>query len=168
MSTLLIYLKHMYHIDLSNTPVNAEVTVTLMKGHLHDPDVGCVAVREVQNEIRCRARSEPNETPARIVQEVTNAITIEEVLMRLPERQTLLRGVNRAQNSERPRNPRNLDELEIEAPYDSTIDGETFLQQDTTLPDGSRLLMFYSENDLRKLCASESVAVDGTFKSVPR
>lgn len=74
-------------LDLDNVPVNTTIPVTLMKRHLHDPDEAGVIVEETVNEIKRRARLQPNGAPSSIIQEVTNEIESEEVLMRLPERQ---------------------------------------------------------------------------------
>lgn len=156
------------YMDLEATPINTNVEVTLMKEHLHDPDSAEILVRETVNEIRRRAECEPNIAPLRIIQTVTNPINNPEILVRLPERQTLARGVNRAQNRSRPSNPHNLAEFHITHPYDRTLGDELFLQLDTTLTDGTHLIMLYTENDLRRLCASGVVFADGTYRSVPR
>ena len=52
------------------------------------------------------------------------------LLMRLPQRQTLLRDVNRAQNRTRPLNPHTL-AFDVVAPYDMTLNDEFFLQYDS-------------------------------------
>lgn len=102
------------------------------------------------------------------IQGVTNRIEDEEILIRLPEHQNVARIVNRTQNSTRPRNPITLDEFRIEPPYNLSIGGDVFLQLDTILSDETKLIMLYTEPDLRKLCTSSAVFNYGTFKSVPR
>ena len=117
--------------------------------------------------VRERAASEPNEAPARIIQGVVNEIQKEELLMRLPERQTMLRSINIIQNRQRPPLPRNLDELNISHPYDKTLRGDSFLQYDSNI-NGDRLIIFYTPQCLRLLCESETIFSDGTFKTSPR
>lgn len=155
-------------VDLASIPINSEVEVTLMKTHLHASDQAEIVVKEKMDEMKRRARSEPNEPPAMIVQEVTSTIRDEEVLVRLRERQTLMRGINRWQNSERPQNPQTLGDVQIREPYTLTKSGERFLQLDIEVTDGNKILMFYTEPDLRRLCDSESDFMDGTFSTAPR
>lgn len=154
--------------DLNTIPVNTRVQVTIMKPHLHDQDQEEIEVMETRNEIRRRARSEPNENPANIIREATSFIQNEEVLVRLPERQTLMRGINRWQNSQRPTNPNTLEEIRIVEPYNLTNQGEVFLQLDTDMGDNNKLLIFYTETNLTNLCSGRQWFMDGTFKTAPR
>lgn len=109
-----------------------DVPVKLGKPHItHGSDPGEVQVQRVLQDIRQRARSHPNEQPLRIVQEVCGNLVSSEVIMRMPSRQTILRGVNRVQNRQRPRNPQNLNDLVITSPYDVTFSGTQFLQYDS-------------------------------------
>lgn len=155
------------YLDLETVAVGTEVDVILRKEHLHEPDFAEVEIRERVNTMKDIAERDPNVNPSMIVQEVTNEITDEEVLQRLPERQTLLRGINRAQNRNRPANPLSLNDLNFRSPYTETLNGERFLQYDTELADGNRVVIFYTIDDLRRLCSSESIFMDGTFKTVP-
>lgn len=58
-------------------------------------------------------------------------ISNEEVVMRFPARQTLLRNINKIQNRQRPLNPRALADVVIEYPYSTAYSGEPFLQFDS-------------------------------------
>lgn len=87
--------------DLKTILLDTVVDVTLRKEHLHAPDEVEVEVREVVNQIRERARSEPNETPGVIIREVVNEIDDEELLQRLPEKQALMLVFCNSSNFER-------------------------------------------------------------------
>lgn len=80
------------YYNLETVPVDTQVTITLGKEHLHEPDDAEIQVQDVMRALRTRAASEPNEPPSRLVQGIINEVQDEEVLMRLPERQTMLRG----------------------------------------------------------------------------
>lgn len=111
--------------------LDQEVQVTLGKRHLHDADEAAVQIHQVMHTIKKRARSRPNEQPLAIVQEALAMVENNEVLARIPQRQTILRSVNDIQNRTRPRNPRSLNEIIIASPYDRTLTGAPFLQFDS-------------------------------------
>lgn len=78
--------------DLNAIPVNTDVAVAERMPHTNSVDHGEIAVQTVRRDLRERAQSEPNVPPSLLVQEVRNSIEDEETLMRMPERQTLLRA----------------------------------------------------------------------------
>lgn len=156
------------YFDLKTVPINTEVDVTLMKDHTHGRDDVAIEVREVVTEIKRRERSQPNSSPAEIIRDVTSTVERNEVLQRLPERQTIMRSLHRAQNIRRPAIPRTLDEVLINGPYALMMNAQQFLQHDIYLADGNRLVIFYSIDDLRRLCLSDAIYLDGTFKTAPR
>ena len=59
-----------------------------------------IQVRETMNNIKRKANENPNQPPSAIVQEQIHGVTNEESVVLLPERQSLLRTVNRLQNLE--------------------------------------------------------------------
>lgn len=135
--------------DLNTAPIGLEVRVAERKPHSHGVDQGENEVQTVRRNLRQRAESEPNVAPSLLVQEVLNEVEDEEVLMRIAERQTLVRAVHRAQTRTRPRNPRNIDELVIVPPYSTTLGGEPFVQLDV-VEDGIRVVMLYTvEGELK-------------------
>lgn len=118
-------------ITAFETQQNESVAVKLGKLHMHDADFARNRIHAVVQTIKRRARSEPNERPLNIVRSVMANVNDHEVLARLPNRQALLRTINRMQNQGRPRNPRNLEELDIDRDYRQTISGQQFLQFDS-------------------------------------
>ena len=94
-------------------------------------------------------------------------VTNTETIMRLPERTTLFRAINRYQNKGKPNVPQSIDALQILPPYDKTLDNEQLLQFDDGI-NSDRILMFYTSDGLKQLCNSRIVFADGTFKAVPR
>lgn len=94
----------------------------------------------------------------------------EEVISNMPQRNDLMRNINRIQNRHRPINTNTLENLVIEAPYNRTKNGDLFCQYDSVNdnPDEEeRFILFYTIKDLERLCNSRIMLGDGTFKVVP-
>lgn len=153
--------------DLATFEPGTTVEVKLNKEHLHASDRVKVEAQAVVAAFKRRVRSEPNELPTILVQEAINAVDSQGVLMRLPERQTLLKSVERAQNSTWPQNPKNLEDLTIRPTYNMTIGEDMFLQLDTVV-NGIRVMMFCTIQGLQWLCRSDEVFCDWTFGVAPK
>lgn len=152
-----------------NFDENSNITVTKIRNqHTHELEVSQVLADEIVRGIKRRATQHPNEPPLQIIQEELQNVRDDEALVRLPERRTLFRQVNRVQNRQRPINPRSLEEFIIRPPYTDTLESQRFLQYDSGPDDQNRIVLFYTEEGLMKLCGSRSIDADGTFKVVPR
>lgn len=142
------------------------------KDHTHEPDEVEIEVQEVVRSMKRRAREQPNAPPSSIFRDELARVQDNEVISNLPQRNDVIRTLNRVQNRNRPNNPQSLDDLIINPPYTTTFNGERFLQFDSRFDGdgedlGDRFLMFYTRNSLEKLCASRIILCDGTFKTVP-
>lgn len=153
-----------------NLAENSEIAVIKLgrKPHTHEIESEQVIADDIVRGIKRRATAHPNEPPLQILQEELQNVRSTEVLVRLPERRTLFRQINRVQNRQRPVNPRSLEELIFREPYTKTLDSKQFLQYDSGPEDQNRIVLFYVEEGLIKLCASRSIDADGTFKVVPQ
>lgn len=154
----------------NNVNVHPDQPVTVLKvgkKHTHFARHVEIEVRQVNDDIRTRAKENPNLPPNSIVQEALANITDKEVIVHLPERQGLLRNVNRHQNVHHPPLPQIMIQAEIVEPYNKTTNGRDFLQYDSGLNDPDRILIFSTNQDLRNLSNSPILLADGTFKTVP-
>lgn len=124
-------------------------------------------VRTVVSAIKLRAREEPGVASETIIRAGLRNVVDPEVQLGLPERPTLRRLVNRAQNAARPVMPSNLVDIVIVEPYTTTTAGERFLQFDSGPGDEDRIFIFTTRENLRILCMSAILFADGTFKTVP-
>lgn len=141
--------------------------------HTHEPDELAREAEAIVRGIKRKAARHPNEPALKIVQEELSAIDTDDrrsqqVLMRVPERRLIFRTVNRQQNRLRPNIPLTREGLNIVAPYDTTLNGERFLQYDSGTEDVERTVIFFTEVGLRHLCRSRIVFADGTFKTCPK
>ncbi|XP_052125888.1 uncharacterized protein LOC127749903 [Frankliniella occidentalis] len=103
-----------------------------------------------------------------------------EALAYLQERQTMKRTFNRLRQREYPENPKRLEDLaEIPPEFRMTAKGKSFLlwdsyDDDDDSDDGQeenvpqkRILLFAARSDLKKLAASGTLQLDGTFDPAP-
>lgn len=124
-------------------------------------------MQEVVRGIKRSAAEHPNAPPSAIFRDEVANVNSEEVIANLPQRNDIIRNINRIQNRHRPNNPMTLQDLNIEAPYTRSLNGQQFLQYDSGSDDVDRFIVFYTTNDLERLCNSRMILGDGTFKTVP-
>lgn len=135
--------------------------------HLHEADYAAIQAQEVVRAIKRRAESHPNEPPSVIYRDEIANVHDEEVQSKMPERNNIIRNINRRQNRRRPLNPQSLVDLQISPPYTHTLNGSRFLQHDSGVDDPERFLVFFTDRSLERLCISRIMICDGTFKVVP-
>ncbi len=114
-----------------------------------------------------KAAEHPNLPPSAIFRQEVAQVQAVEVVMSLPQRNDIMRTINRAQNRNRPKNPRSLVDLEVTEPYNTTLNNQQFLQFDGDDDDGNRLLIFYTVDGLVKLSNSQAFFVTAPLKLCP-
>src|ERR1043166_6616176 len=112
---------------VTNYDVENNITIISEGQHTHESDRSSVRVQEVLRGLKRRAEEHPNQPPSAVVRDELSAVSSEDVLMALPERNALLRTVNRHQTRHRPQTPTTLEDVEIRAPYDVTLRNDRFL-----------------------------------------
>lgn len=151
-------------------PENAE-SLTIIKcdmtKHLHPPDPAKVVVRQVLNQIKEAARANPNAAPSTIIRENLHNVTNEEVLIQLPQKNTLKRAINAEQNVTRPAIPNTLNDVVIPHPYDKTNGNEQFVIFDNGPGSPERVIILSTKKNVKLFRHSDTIFSDGTFKSVP-
>ena len=152
---------------VTNANIQGEIHVYKAGRHEHETLPPEIEVREIVAGIKRRAQNHPNEPPLAIIREELQNVENEATQALLPERQAVLRMVNRQQNRNHPVIPRTLQECSILEPYDKTVLGEQFLRYDSGVGDNNRILIFTTNDLLRHLSRSNIILGDGTFKSVP-
>lgn len=130
--------------------------------HSHEQDKIEIQVAEVVRDIKRRAEENPNAPPAQIYRaEVSKIGNKEDIISNLPQKNDLIRNINRIHNRNRPQNVNSLENLQILPPYDRTLNGELFLQYDSQTDD----LLFSTHREIWVVC--RVILCDGTFKTVP-
>lgn len=134
--------------------------------HSHEPNHISIEVQAVVLRVKRKAEENPNMPPSAIFRAEVSHIRNEEVIANLPEKNHLIRNINRVQNRSRPANPVTVNDIVILPPYDRTISGQLFYQHDASIgnEENERFIVFYTENALEKLCNSAIILCDGTLK----
>ena len=151
---------------VTGSNLEGEIIVFKTGIHNHQSRRSEIVVRSTLANIRQRALDSPNQPPSAIVQEAISTVNSEEALTIMPERQALLRTVNRKQNETRPPLPQTINELEILHPYNVTLTGQQFIIYDSGRNNPNRCIIFATEEALRLLSLSPVMLGDGTFKTV--
>ena len=90
----------------------------------------------------------------------------EESIVKLPQKDSLRRGIRRQQAAIHPRAPQTLEDIE-EIPQKYTfIDHQKFLQKNITTKSGTKILIFATTSSLQVLGIGSGWLADGTFKVV--
>lgn len=136
--------------------------------HTHEADEVERQVETVMRGLKRRAKENPNEQPLKLLRSELEKVENEEVLLKLPERQSVIKTIQRQQGQTRPKIPPTLEALQVVHPYNVTLSNEKFLQFDSGETDSNRILMFYTQAHLKQLCSSRVIFGDGTFKVCPK
>ena len=140
----------------------------LMKEHNHPPNETKVGVAKIRHDMKSRAqttRDKPNQLFTFALTEASD-----EVKTHLPQADTCKRVLRRARAAHCPADPQTLDELIIDGIW-ATTGGDNplqFLLHDSGAGNDERVVIFASENHLRKLAASVTWCMDGNYAMAPR
>ena len=131
------------HLPLTVGQVEAKIARQKMtreiKQHVHKPS------QLISNEF---SRLSPNAQP------------------HIASKETIKRQLRRAASTEFPANPKTLQELVLAGEWRETIDGEQWLIYESPQEDKERMLVFSTEEGLKRLSEAETFLMDGMF-SVP-
>ncbi|CAN7989387.1 unnamed protein product [Ixodes hexagonus] len=130
----------------------------------HAPDISRVTVLRTQERIKALAAAS-GETPVKIMQQVTADVAASS-RQHLPSNEALRQIVRRKRKADCPHEPSAVQELMIEGEFRTTLDGWEFLRRDCTSAGGARLLIFCTDENLRKLNDAPMWLMDRTFKTV--
>lgn len=144
------------------------------RDHLHEPNFGKVEAKKFVSNLKNTAVENPSMLPSQILKDVNMSNVPEEVAAHLPSTHNIKQTLLRAKAKELPANPRTIEDLElIPRIFSVTKDtGDFFLPYDSSndeddSDENCRILIFATENNLRKLFKSSVWFSDGTFKSAP-
>ncbi|XP_054709164.1 uncharacterized protein LOC129218868 [Uloborus diversus] len=121
---------------------------------------------KIKDEIRANA----TEPVPRIFKKCLSEIAVDiETASAIPPFQQIKTELYKVRNSTRPSLPKTIQDISLSGEWTSTRDGNReFLIIDKIIGPENRMMVFCSEEDLEKLCQSDSIHMDGTFKIVPK
>lgn len=123
--------------------------------------------------LKKKATDQSASLPSQILKDLNLADVPAEVSAHLPDMLNIKQTLVRHRAKEVPPNPRIIDELEyIPRKYSVTKSGEAFLLYDSANDEDEeincgRIIIYSTEENLRRLFQSRLWTVDGTFKSSP-
>lgn len=132
--------------------------------HCHAPSPTAKQRRDALASMKRKA-SETRDRPANIILETQSQVSVD-AGADMPSHDALRRQIKRARRAGTLREPQTLEEIEIPENLAKTITGEEFVLCNEEF-DGDRIIIFATLNSMIKLCRSEIMIMDGTFKTCP-
>lgn len=135
--------------------------------HLHAPDARKIGVQKVKTKLKVLAQTTKGSTST--VLEESKSGAQKSTIAQLPTDRTLSRAVNKwRQNSDAPKNPNDLCDLNINDACQMD-NGKNFLLFDSgTRANNNRLIIFGTRENLKFMAQCSEIYMDGTFKITPR
>lgn len=126
----------------------------------------------VTGAMKREAADHPEAPPAQIIRKLD--MLPSEVLSEMPDRENIRKSIQRERLRGLPKNPTTIEELgEIPLKFKKTLEGDLFLLYDSFEDenadddDESRIIIFSTLTNLRRLSKSKEWHLDGTFKMSP-
>lgn len=143
--------------------IDSENKVLDFKTHNHERQQNKIKCKHLLNEIKESAQLNAK-LPFDVITKVTSKLKEDEIL-ELPLIRTIRDDVIRRRNKQT--SLINCDYKEIPESLRYTLDKTQFFRFDSGYNDNNRVIIFYSEFSESVLKVTETVLIDGTFKSCP-
>jgi hypothetical protein len=133
-------------------------------GHNHAAEVDQALVREVKTTLRKRSKTETTTLP-KIYKEASATLAGRPAAAAMmPTYGSVSSTMHRCRREDQPAIPRTRDALVLPQKYQQTTTGHRFF-----LAAGHRnkYIIWSTDDDLRELCNTQHVAMDGTFSTCP-
>ncbi len=135
--------------------------------HIHPPNEGKIALKIAHNRAKEDAKNQPFKSMKRIFDEAFGNVELEneDVMDNLPSFKRHKTSLYDARRSRIPKIPHSKADISLEGEWTTTVDGREFVIANDREED--RLLIFGTTQNLRHLCAADTIFMDGTFKAAP-
>lgn len=156
--------------------MNYAIAITMMflsadlESHTHQPNFDEVAALREIVAVKKNATDRLEAPPIQILSDVENLPA--NVAAQMPNMLSLKRTIRRERAKKLPTNPERVEDLlQIPGDFRVTKNGEDFLMydsfEDRTWDSNERIIMYSTDDNLRRLSRSATWYLDGTFKVVP-
>lgn len=112
-----------------------------------------------------RRAAETDDRPANIILATQSQVSVQ-TAVGFPSQDALRRQIKRARRGATEREPQAISEIEIPDRLKETISGQSFVLKKEEF-DGDTIIIFSSLQSMIKLCRSDMIIMDGTFKTCP-
>jgi hypothetical protein len=143
--------------------------VNITQNHNHPSDGIGLAACAFIGEVKKRCRDEVTPIPTIYDKELGKLRnrecddTVIEMIENIPTYESCRTSLYRCRAKVLPKFPVTQGDIDLDGDWKETSAGERFLLCDDTDAQGRRILIFATDDNLRKLCTSEFVLADGTF-----
>lgn len=148
--------------------------VSIRNNHSHDADFTGITARAFVADLKRKCQDEVCPIPTMYDEELGKLRDKEcddhvvNVIQRIPTFQSVKTALYRHRAKLIPKLPKTADTIDLPDEWTETLAGDKFLQCDDTDVNGNRILLFATDENLRRLCDATVVMGDGTFYSCPR
>jgi len=149
------------------------ILVSLGQNHNHPTDTVSLAADAFINNVKKRCREEVSPIPTIFDEELGKLRSREydddvgDMIRKIPTFESCRAALYRTRSKVIPRLPATQQDINLEGSWTETPAGERFLLCDDTNDQNQRILIFATDDNLRRLCDLLTVFGDGTFYSCP-
>ena len=113
------------------------------------------------------AKNQPTRPMKRVFDEVFDDVDVDDErnMDHLPNLKNIKNSLHLSRSSRPPRVPHNPADVQLEGEWRRTLNGRDFVLANDGEDD--RLIIFGTVHNLRLLCQSDTIYMDGTFKTAP-
>ena len=132
------------------------------------PSDGKVEIAKAKSRMKATAKNGFG-NPSQIYHQVQSTLS-DEARLFLPQEESCKRSIRRILAKHHPNHPQSLNDLAIENEWILTAgpNPERFLLYDNGINAPNRIIIFATDENLRMLCSSNCLFMDGTFKTAPK
>ena len=150
------------------TAVTEEQELLSSRGeHGHPPEQAKIEIKKAVERAKAICKNEPHKPLKRAYREAFEEVDMEneQNLDDLPSLQKYKPTLYRARRKRLPKLPHTLAEITLPEEWRTTEDGRNFLLANDGVEE--RILIFGTSQNIRYLCAADTIFMDGTFKISP-
>jgi hypothetical protein len=135
--------------------------------HTHASDEALPNIKVLTHRAKEMAKNQPTRPMKRIFSEVFGSVDLDDErnMDHLPNLRNIKNSLYLSRASRLPRIPHSRVEVQLEGEWRHTLDGRDFILANDGEDD--RLIIFGTVHNLRLLCQSDTIYMDGTFKMAP-
>ena len=149
------------------------ILMSLGQNHNHTADVVSLAADAFVYQVKKRCREQVTPIPI-IYDEEIGCLSdrdydedVGEMIRKIPTSERCRGSLYRSRSKLIPKLPKSQQDVNLQGPFTETSVDERFLLCDDTNDQNLRILIFATDDNLRRLCDSSIILADGTFYSCP-
>jgi len=149
------------------------IPVSFRQNHNHPSDVASLAADAFVSSVKQRCREDVSPIPTIYDEELGSLRNkdfdedVEGLIRCIPTYYSCKSSLYRSRLQTLPKLPTSQADIDLDGDWKDTLAGERFLLCDNMNDGRDRILVFSTDDNLKKLCESDVIIADGTFYSCP-